>query len=144
MTVSLQFPLNVEDEWPPVGSESLAFEKMPDGYEAKGPPLFVRNLSVGDIIDVSKDEFGFVSKWWHLGKSSRSVVWLLRLSATEEIDRSLEKLRMVGCNTAGAEVLGCYSVDVPENVTMATVDAVLDALDASEVAVAFPSMRHSN
>lgn len=83
----LQFPLEVEDDWPPVGSESLPFEKLADGYRAMSPPLFVRDLSVGDVIDVSEDEFGFVSAWRHLAKSGRSVLWLLRLSETDEIDR---------------------------------------------------------
>lgn len=142
MTVSLQFPLEVENEWPPVGSESLAFEKKQGGYEAMGPPLFVRNLSVGDVIDVSTDEFGFVSKWWHKKKSGRSVAWLLRLSDTAELDHYLEELRMIGCNTAGVDEFGCYAVDIPEDVTIGSVDTILNALEADNVAVAFPSLRH--
>lgn len=142
MSVSLQFPLDVEDDWPPVGSESLVFEKTSDGYEALAPPLFVRDLSVGDIIDVSRDKFGGILEWTHVKKSGRSVVWLLRLSNKATIDIYLKMLREIGCNTTGADDLGCYSVDVPENITIGTVDAILDTLDTSSVAVAFPSLRH--
>jgi len=142
MPISLQFPLQVVDDWPPVGSESLSFEKGTNGYTLMVPPMFISELSVGDVIDVSDDEFGFVSDWWHLAKSGRSVIWLLRISKGGFLDPILKNLRKIGCNTSGIESLGCYSIDVPENVSMDIVDAILSELDTSAAAVTFPSFRH--
>ena len=142
MTISLQFPLVVEDGWPPVSSESLPFEERANGYESTIPPLFVSDLSVGDMITISLDESGFISSWSHNFKSSRSVVWLLRLSSTGSINIALDKLRVLGCNTVGSDALGCYSVDVPAHISIGSVDSILEKLNPDEVAVAFPSMRH--
>jgi hypothetical protein len=142
MPISLQFPLEVVDDWPPVGSESLSFEKGASGYTLTVPPMFISELSVGDVIDVSEDEFGFVSDWWHLAKSGRSIIWLLIISKDACVNPILENLQKIGCHTAGIENLGCYSVDVPENVLIDVVDAILNELDTSTVAVTFPSFRH--
>jgi hypothetical protein len=144
MVISLQFPLHVEDDWPPVGSESLPFRKVRDGYELLTPPLFVYNLSVGDVINILEDGNGFVVEWSHLSKSARSVIWLLRLSEKAGIDIYLDELRQIGCNTTGISDFGCYSIDVPESVTIADVDAVLNNIDTMAIAVAFPSLRHTD
>jgi hypothetical protein len=50
MTASLQFSLDVEGGWPPVGSESLPFIERLEGFELMVPPLFVKDLAVGDVI----------------------------------------------------------------------------------------------
>ena len=49
---SLSFPLDVEDDWPPVAIESLPFEAEDRGLRLLAPPLFVNGLSVGDVITV--------------------------------------------------------------------------------------------
>ena len=142
MPVSLQFPLDGEDDWPPVGSESLPFDKLSDGYKLLVAPLFIKNLSVDDIIDVVEDDNNFVKSWNHIRKSQRTTVWLLRLAEDNQIDVALEELQSLGCNTVGLPQFGCYAADVPEEISMSHVDAVLGKLDSNRVAVAFPSMRH--
>ena len=141
--VCLSFALNVEDGWPPVAVESLPFHVMPEGYVALVPPLFVKDLSVGDIIDATLDDAGRrVASWRHVVRSAHTTIWLLRMRGSETIEVVLDELRRLGCNTVGLEESGCYSVDVPESVEIETVDAALEHLDADSVAVAFPSMRH--
>ena len=142
MTISLQFLLDVEDDWPPVGSESLPFNKSEDGYKCLSVPLFVKELSVGDVIKFEKDSHGFVSNWSHINRSSRSTIWLLRLANNDQIEPCLQKLRSLGCNTTGVAEFGCYAIDVPEALAISDVDRVLGDLDPDLVAVAFPSMRH--
>ncbi len=142
-SVSLIFPLETEDGWPPVATESLPFQETRDGYVAVLPPLFVKNLSVGDIIEVRlKPGSKKVDSWQHVKKSGRTTVWLLRLRQSSTIGAVLVELRALGCNTAGLDDAGAFSVDVPESVPIETVDAVLAKLDANSVATAFPSMRH--
>jgi Domain of unknown function (DUF4265) len=143
MSISLQFPLDVEDDWPPVGSESLPFRKLDEGYECLSVPLFVKDLSVGDIIQFTKDSEGLLSSWSHLRKSGRSTIWLLRLSKNDQIEPCLHKLRSLGCNTSGVVEFGCYAIDVPEVLKIQVVDEVLKDLCSDLVAVAFPAMRHT-
>lgn len=142
-TVCLVFPLDVEDGWPPVATESLPFHKVVDGYVAMVPPLFVKNLSVDDIIDLQVEHgSGLVRSWHHVKKSGRTTVWLLRLRRTNTIDTVLAELRRLRCNTSGLDDAGAYAVDVPESVPISSVDAALAHLDSDCVATAFPSMRH--
>ena len=142
MTVSLQFPLVVDDGWPPFGSESLPFEKVGDQYRCLSAPLFVKDLSVGDIIGCEIGSNGFLNNWWHCHRSKRSVIWLLRQSMNDTVQPVLQLLRLSGCNTAGLDDFGCYTVDVPENVEITEIDKVLEALDQNTIAIAFPSLRH--
>jgi hypothetical protein len=51
-SVSLTFPLVVEDNWPPFASETLPFEACGQGYRLLTAPLFVRELSVDDVLEV--------------------------------------------------------------------------------------------
>lgn len=142
--VSLKFALEVEDGWPPVSVESLPFEmKSTEEYLLLKPPLFVKDLSVGDVISALKfNQDGSLISWQHTVRSARTTVWLLRLKQTDEIKRALDSLRKLGCNTVGLDLVGCYSIDVPDTIKMADVDMILSRLDSNSVAVAFPSMRH--
>jgi hypothetical protein len=141
-SLNLKFHLAVEDDWPPVSVESLPFIPLERSYNLLDPPLFINNLSVGDIINADIDEDNFVLSWYHIHRSRRSTIWLLRLKQSNSIRSTLIALRKLKCNTVSLETLGCYSVDVPEDLKITIVDAVLGALDDTEVAVAFPSLRH--
>lgn len=143
MPKSIAFSLDVADDWPPVGSEYLPFDETQLGFACLDAPLFVKDLSVGDKIFIDQETNGYVVRWHHIEKSKNTTVWLLRLKKTEAIELCLENLRRLGCNTVSQPDLGCYSVDVPEEITLATIDAELDLLDEDEVAVAFPSLRHN-
>jgi hypothetical protein len=140
--VSLKFPLEVEDDWPPVAVESMPFRPVASGYEVQAAPLFVKDLSVGDVIAATLGDERIVEKWRHITRSSRTTIWLLRLKEPSGIDAALTRLRSLGCNSVGLDAAGCYAVDVPESVSMESVDPILEALDSALVAVAFPSMRH--
>lgn len=140
--VSLSFPLEVEDGWPPVVVECLPLRIVNEGYAVLVPPLFVKDLSVGDVIEAKLEPGDQVRSWLHAARSGRTTIWLLRMRCSSTIEVVLAKLRAVGCNTASLEAAGAYSVDVPEAVAIETVDVVLSELDSEAVAVAFPSMRH--
>lgn len=139
----LTFLLDVDDVWPPVGAETFPVRPVDSGFEVLHPPLFIRNMSVGDVIDVSLTETGEVAAWSHRTRSDRTTIWLLRLQPTQEISHTLAKLRALGCFTVGGDPeLGCWSIDVPPAVELDKVDEVLAGLDTKSVAVAFPSLRH--
>lgn len=139
----LSFALEVEDGWPPVAVECLPFRVTREGHQALVPPLFVKDLSVGDVIDATLDAASTqIVSWCHVARSDHTTIWLLRTGHTETIEPVLAELRQLGCNTVGLEKVGIHSVDVPGSVAIASVDAALEHLDADSVAVAFPSMRH--
>lgn len=104
-------------------------------------PLFVRDLSVNDVIAVELAE-DVVHSWSHLHRSGHTTIWVLRVGAAKQVDEVLSRLRELGCRTVQSEALGCSSVDVPGDVEMGVVDAQLGALDPDELAVAYPSFRH--
>lgn len=140
---SLSFPLEVEDGWPPVASECLPFTVVAGGLELQAAPLFVKKLSVGDVISVvaREDE---VRSWKHRRRSKHSTIWLLETArgAKRQVAAVGKRLRSLGCVTSSAEQLVVHAVDVPPGTRLAAVDAVLASLDAAKVAVAFPSLRH--
>jgi hypothetical protein len=68
--VSLSFPLQVEDGGPPVATECLPFDQTEDGVCALVPPLFVKDISVGDILSVEKVEEHLVKSWQHVRRST--------------------------------------------------------------------------
>jgi hypothetical protein len=141
--VSLEFPLEVEEEWPPVDVECLPFETTPEGYVALVPPLFVGDLSVGDVIEVELHPgTRRVESWKHVARSRRTTIWLLRTQSPNAIDVVLAELRALNCHTVCLDQAGAYSIDVPESLAIERVDSVLSQLDEASVAVAFPSMRH--
>jgi hypothetical protein len=138
----LHFVLDVEDDWPPVSIEGVPCTPIKDGYRVEMPPLFVKNISVGDIIAVTRDGEGNVSSWSHIEKSCSTTVWLLRMVSTDGIEEVLRDLRKLNCNTVQLPQYGCYAVDVPEECAIHDVDACLSKLDTKCVAVAYPSFRH--
>jgi hypothetical protein len=141
---SLSFSLDVEDDWPPVAIESLPFETEDRGFKLLVPPLFVKGLSVGDVITV-RERDGRVTSWKHKLRSQHSTIWLLRLKrdATRDIKSILEHLHKLGCTSTGVAQFGAYAIDVPPGTTITSVDAVLAKLDKERVATAYPSFRHS-
>ena len=144
-SVELQFVLTIEDGWPPVAIEGLPATPLEYGYRVEAAPLFVKGLSVGDIIYVTRNAEGNVSSWGHLKKSNRTTIWLLRVGKVnpDDIQRILQELRALKCKTVQLPQCGTYSIDVPAECPMEEVDACLEQLDKESVAVAYPSFRHN-
>lgn len=139
----LAFVLLVEDEWPPVSVECMPADRIGEFiYRPLNPPLFVKGLSVGDLVEVEFDGDRMVVAWKILSPSAHSTVWLARLRQKHDIESMLQALRDLGCATVAAPNLGCYAVDIPEAVAMEDVDLVLESADEESVAIAFPSFRH--
>lgn len=136
-----------EDDWPPVGAEGLWCEPVNTRYRLETCPLFVKGLSVGDLLEVEPDDDGSVWQFEVVEPSANSTVWIIFWDRSA-IDPALQALRSLGCDTTGPlegmEAKIC-SVNVPESLEFTKVDAVLGPLEQSErVAVAYPSYRHTD
>lgn len=143
---SLSFVLEIEEGWPPAAVECLPATRVGAGYQVLVPPLFVKDLSVGDVVHIDEEEEQGIFAWRHLERSGHTTIWLLRLQRSDEVDRmlasALERLRELGCFTSSMESWGAYAIDLPGTVSIRDADEILDRFDPEVVAVAFPSMRH--
>jgi hypothetical protein len=140
--VSLTFPPQVVDGWPPFASECLPFVTLKSGYRLRTSPLFIKGLSRDDVISAEFDDDGHVSEWRHIRRSGHTTMWLMRLSLKNEIGRLLDLLKNAGCSLVDLGQYGCYAIDIPPKVPIYKIDQIVDLVNTDEVAVAFPSMRH--
>lgn len=140
----LLFILDVDDDWPPVSIEGIPCTIIDGAYQIKAAPLFVKEISVDDIIEVVFDHSGKVSSWHHIQKSNRSTIWLLRIAETQNIESVLQELRLLNCNTIRLPEYGSYSIDVPAGIKIQEVDFCLAKLDPDCVVIAYPSFRHED
>jgi hypothetical protein len=142
--IDLNFTLEVDDGWPPFAGECIPCTHVMGGYRIEAPPLFIKDISVGDVIAVNQDNTGNVTSWKHVHRSARTTIWLLRLNESDAIERVLSNLRSIHCNTASLPELGVFSIDIPQDVAIDSVDHFLADLDQASVAVAYPSIRHKD
>lgn len=140
--VELKFALLVEDNWPPVSVEVLHGTLIENGFRIEDPPFFVKNMSVGDVISIDKDDFGNIVNWQHISESGNTTIWLMQNEEFEELDLIMSKLRLLGCHTVRLQQFDYYAVDVPASCEMKNVDAILEGLEESKISIAFPSFRH--
>lgn len=138
----LKFQLPTADDWPPVAVEEIPCTRSDKGYMALDPPIYVKDLSKGDIIVIDEGDVDSIQAWHHVFRSDHSTIWLLRLKTPNNIEHLLSELRSLGCSTGSLTNLGSHSVDVPGHVDLKQVDEILAHADPSSVAVAFPSLRH--
>ncbi len=138
----LLFALDVDDNWPPVSIEGIPCTMVDGAYQIKAAPLFVKEISVDDIIEVVFDSSEKVSSWHHIQKSNRSTIWLLRIAESHNIESVLQELRLLNCNTVRLPEYGSYSIDVPGDIKIQEVDSCLAKLDPDCIAIAYPSFRH--
>jgi hypothetical protein len=142
MTISLSFPLQDGDGWPPVSRECLQFSAEGELLRAEVCPLYVQGLSVADIIAVEANADGVVKTWHHVRKSKNSTVWLLRMKDDPMLHNVLRRVLSLGCDVVSASALGSHAINVPEAVDLDEFEEALHFLDGDSTAVAYPSLRH--
>lgn len=141
--VYLIFRLDVADGWPPVAAEGIPCLHEAGSYRIRVPPLFLKGLSVGDVIAVFDDDQGQVCSWRHLSKSDRSTVRVMTFGAVS-IDVQLSNLRGLGVNVEGFSGTGLFALDIPASVPAPVLDECFGEFSKAELAIAYPSWRHEN
>lgn len=137
----LMFVLEIDEDWPPVAIECLNCSVSKTGFKIEVPPLFIKNLSVGDVIQIQKNDEGQVVAWSHIEKSLRSTIWIM-VTGDHSIEDAIECLKKLKCNIERFEEYRYFAVDVPEECPVERLDECLNALDEQNVSVAYPSFRH--
>ena len=90
--INFRFRLSIEDDWPPVSVEYLPCAAVMGGYRVSNPPLFFKNMSVGDIIDITVDVDVIVDSWKHVVISNRTTIWMMNLKVNVDINEVLLSL----------------------------------------------------
>lgn len=139
----LQFRLDIDaDGWPPFGSESLPVTEHETGiFEVMVPPLFLKDLSVGDRISVDLDDENYVTNWAHESQSDRSTIWLLKGSSSD-MEPILNRLKKLKCNVERLSKFDLCSIDVPASTTLSEIDEIIAIFETDGGQVAYPSFRH--
>ena len=135
------FVLDVDDGWPPVAKECMPVTSCSDGFRLEVSPLFIKNMSRGDVISVTRNEYEEVTSWKIVSPSSHSTVWIMA-HGDKSIDDALERLKALRCNIVNFEEYRYYSVDVPPECSVDQLDSCFVDLGEDEASVAFPSFRH--
>ena len=142
MSQFLMFKLATDKNgWPPAGAESIPVERVTGGYRVLTPPFFVKDISVGDIVDCSNDSEGYVSNLVCKHRSARSTIWVAPRGAPPWQTAKAELLGL-GCNVETLKEFGVSSIDLPENVSLALLDRILEPVASAGAFVAYPSLRH--
>jgi hypothetical protein len=140
---SLTFRLAVEDGWPPVAAECMPCAVDQGGFRMLAAPLFVRELSLDDIISITEEENGQIWSWQHIYKSANSTVWFLTIGDTS-IEEPLVHLTALGCSVVRFPVAGVISLNVPPSVSADLLDSYFAGFTVEELKVAYPSWRHQD
>lgn len=137
----LLFKLDVVDGWPPVGKEGVPCRNRNGAFEITVPPFFIKNLSVGDVIEVQRDAEGDVVCWAHVFRSARSALAIM-VTGGYSIEPTVRKFLDVGCNVERLFESRYLSIDVPAEVSAEEIDRIIEEADEEFVSVTFPSFRH--
>jgi hypothetical protein len=140
---SLAFSLKVEDGWPPVAIENIPCTKMDLGFRIDIPPLFINDLSVGDVVSVELDTSNNVISWNHVFQSNRTTIWILRLNKEQSISNVLIQLNKLNCNTVSLKEYDYFSIDVPHDCSIDLIDNCLLKLNQEFFSIVYPSFRHN-
>lgn len=119
----------------------MPLAEEPEGLRVLAPPLFIKDLAVGDYIEVLEESEDQVLRWKSVKKSGHSTVWVM--PNRRDIQHELEELRGLGCSTASFPGELVCAIDLPPNISPAELDLRFGPL-APGVAVAYPAWRHED
>lgn len=122
--VDVMFPLVDDEEWPPYPAEMVDAALIAhDLAEIRGVPWFVTNLSRGDIVRVRHDGIGYVGGVI-VSRGGHSTLHVMATTDAELIP-VVEQLQALGAVTSSGLEPPMLTVDVPENVSLDDVLAVM-------------------
>ena len=138
----LQFALNVEDDWPPVATESVWCNREGDTFELLNAPFFIHGLAWGDKFTATPDPVnGCIFDFTLVQASGHSLVWILKNEGSD-FTHHKSNLQALGCKVEGFPAFSLWAVDIPPAASEAEVDALLDDVEKQGFAVAAPVWRY--
>ena len=131
LNAKIEFPLEIEDGYPPISVESLNARRVEnEQFEILNTPFFVKNVAYGDFVSASKQQdgrlvFDACTKW--SGFKAISIILLDDSMDTEIMDL----LRGLQCVIEYGEFgdLRMVAVGVPVSVDYTQIRNSLDAYE---------------
>jgi hypothetical protein len=128
--VKVHFHLEIEDDWPPAGVESLWAVDQGDGtVKLDNVPWFVRGVACGDVLAVSPDEEGVLWAGDVVRPSENCTIRLIVLreggsgAARQSVLNAFHRLGVWG---EGIERFGMVALDVPPTSDLVQVQRLLN------------------
>ncbi len=138
----LRFALEIEEDWPPVATESVWCERIGDAYRLLNAPFFISGLAYGDTFIATVDPVnGCVFEHQLVEASGHSLVWVLNNDALD-FREARQGLLDLGCSIEGLPAFQLQAIDVPTGVDVTAINAAVGRLEELGLALAFPVWRH--
>lgn len=128
--VKLHFRLEIEDDWPPAGVESLwAIDQGNGTVKLDNVPWFVRGVACGDVLAPSSDEEGVLWAGDVVRPSENCTIRLaVRRDGGSDASRQsvLDAFRRLGVWGEGIQHFGMVALDIPPTADLAQVQRLLN------------------
>ncbi|NEC84761.1 DUF4265 domain-containing protein [Streptomyces sp. SID12501] len=128
--VKVHFRLEIEDDWPPAGVESLwALDQGNGTVKLDNIPWFVRGVACGDVVAASPDEEGMLWAGDVVLPSENCTIRLIVLreggsgAARQSVLNAFDRLGVCG---EGIERFGMVALDVPPTADLVQVQRLLN------------------
>lgn len=134
--VKVHFRLEITDDWPPAGVESLRAIDRGDGTVAvDNTPWFVRGIACGDVIRTRANEDGLLWAGDVVQPSQNCTIRLIVLrdkGSSAARQSVLDAFRKLGVTGEGIEQFGMVALDVPPEAPLNKIRQLLDHGAAQE------------
>lgn len=131
-----------QSEGLPVSTESLWFLKEGDFYRLINIPFFIDNLSIEDLVSISKKDSGNYEIEKIIEKSGNSTIWVTLNDEGKGIN-ILNQLHSLGCGYEGGVLNNYYTINIPEKISINDVDNIIGNAEKVEILAAYDSsIRH--
>ncbi len=138
----LCFALDVEDDWPPVATESVWCKRSLNAYHLQNAPFFIRGIAYGDKFVAELDPInGCIFEFQITESSGHSLLWVLN-NDDLDFEDAKQRLLALGCSIEGFPAFRLHSIDVPPAVDFVAINAVVDGLEELGFQLAFAVWRH--
>lgn len=104
--------------------ESAWAKKVGEEYQLENILFYAPNYSFGDVVEV-EDRNGELYVTGLVKESGHSTIRII-FYEKQDIDKTLERLKEMGCDYEGSNIVSLISVDVPPEVDYNIVRAFLD------------------
>jgi hypothetical protein len=135
------FALDIDDGWPPVGTEGVWCEREGTDYKLVNTPFFIKGLAFGDVFSAIPDSVNeHIFEFEIVRESGHSVVWMLNNDRLD-ISSFIEEIELLGCRIEGLAKFSLNSIDVPSNINLTEFDQSISRWESKGLNFVFPTWR---
>jgi hypothetical protein len=135
------FALEIEDGWPPLGTEGVWCKKIGEHYQLDNIPFFIQNLAVGDIFSASSDPVNeHIFEFKVLKESGHSVISILN-NIDLDLANFLNSVKKLGCTYEHFKQYSLTAIDVPPDIEIDELNKLVDKYEELGIDFAFPVWR---